>query len=158
MYREYVAVTNGIMLAGETINQPIGRHRRDRIKMAVTSNGNPAVTHIRVMRKFRAHCLVSAQLETGRTHQIRVHLSHRGFPLVGDVLYGGRVRLPDHPSQALTNCLRGFHHQALHAKSLHLTHPVTEESMGWTQPPPTSFLYLVQCLAEDTGSEPVQLV
>ena len=149
--RVYLAVANGVMVAGETIDQPIGRHRQDRIKMAVTHSGKPAITHLRVMCKFRRHCLVRANLETGRTHQIRVHMAWRGYPLVGDPTYGGRLRLPDAPSPSLTQTLNDFRRQALHAFSLSLIHPKTGESMTWTQPIPQDMITLTDELAKDAG-------
>ena len=151
MHRVYLAVANGVMVAGETIDQPIGRHRQDRIKMAVTHSGKPAITHLRVMCKFRRHCLVRANLETGRTHQIRVHMAWRGYPLVGDPTYGGRLRLPDAPSPSLTQTLNDFRRQALHAFSLSLIHPKTGESMTWTQPIPQDMITLTDELAKDAG-------
>jgi 23S rRNA pseudouridine1911/1915/1917 synthase len=154
--RRYLAVTCGVPIAGETIDRPVGRHPVDRVRMAVTGGGKQATTHIRVEEKFRSHALVEARLETGRTHQIRVHLAWRGFPLVGDPLYGGRPRPPANATPALAEALAAFRRQALHATSLSLQHPVTGEQMTWEQPPPDDFRGLVQALKADrSGDETV---
>ena len=129
--REYSAIVYGHMISGGTVNEPVGRDSKDRIKQAVSKNGKEAVTHYRVINRFKNHTYVKAVLETGRTHQIRVHLSHIGHPLVGDPLYGGRVRFPKKASQELKDSLRGYRRQALHSKKLTLKHPETNESMTW---------------------------
>ncbi len=149
MRRRYLAVASGVLVAGERIAQPIGRHRQDRLKMCVTAAGKPAVTHLRVERKFRAHCLLRAELETGRTHQIRVHLSWRGYPLVGDKLYAGRARPPPAASHALTTTLQQFPRQALHAEQLPLRHPNNGQQKTWRQPLPTDIKHLIEQLQED---------
>ena len=149
MSRHYLAVVNGVMVAGEKIDQPIGRHRQDRLRMCVTPSGKPAVTHIRVQSKFRNHCLIRAELETGRTHQIRVHMSWRGFPLVGDKLYTGRVRLPPGANSELSETLQQFDRQALHAERLSLVHPVSGEQKQWQQPIPADLQNLIHQLAAD---------
>ena len=141
--RCYLAVVVGIPISGGTLDQPIGRHPRNRLRMAVNSNGKPAVTHYRVEEKFRAHALVSVELETGRTHQIRVHLSWAGYPLVGDALYGRRLRIPAGASDKFAEMLRGFKRQALHARSLTLTHPRTGESLNWKSPVPPDLAQLL---------------
>ncbi len=133
MHREYLALVNGIMISGETIDQPIGRHRNDRLRMSVTKSGKPAITHTRILRKFRNHCLLQANLETGRTHQIRVHLSWRGHPIVGDKRYGHRYRPPPAASENLIQSLQGFQRQALHAQKLSLIHPHSGEQKTWRQ-------------------------
>jgi len=132
--RCYLAVVVGIPISGGTLDQPIGRHPRNRLRMAVNPNGKPAVTHYRVEEKFRAHALLSVELETGRTHQIRVHLSWAGYPLVGDALYGRRLRIPAGASGKFAETLRGLKRQALHAHSLTLIHPRTGESLNWKSP------------------------
>ena len=147
--RRYLAVTCGVPIAGETIDQPVGRHPTDRIRMAVTPTGKEAVTHFRVLEKFRAHALVEARLDTGRTHQIRVHLAWRGYPLVGDPVYGGRPKKPANASAALLSTLESFRRQALHATLLSLRHPGTGDLVSWTQPPPMDMAQLLAVLADD---------
>jgi len=149
MTRRYFAVVSGVPVAGERIDQPIGRHRRERLRMCVTPRGKPAVTQVRVERKFRHHCLIRAELETGRTHQIRVHLSWRGFPLVGDPLYAGRARMPPAAADELRAALMQFKRQALHAAHLSLRHPRSGETMQWSQPPPEDFQGLLAQLEAD---------
>ena len=149
MKRLYLAVVNGVMVAGESIAQPIGRHRRERLRMCVSAAGKPAVTHLRVERKFRAHCLVGAELETGRTHQIRVHLSWRGFPLVGDKRYAGRMRLPPEAGDELTATLRQFPRQALHAAQLSLRHPASGTQTTWQRHMPADLQHLIAALESD---------
>ncbi len=92
--RHYLAVVTGVMTGGGTVDEPIGRHRTQRTKMAVRPDGRESVTHYRLVKRFRAHTLTRVQLESGRTHQIRVHLAHIGYPVVGDPVYGGRRRYP----------------------------------------------------------------
>ena len=129
--REYSAIVYGNMISGGIVNEPIGRDSKDRIKQTVLSNGKEAVTHYRVIDRYKNHTHVKAILETGRTHQIRVHLSHIGHPLIGDPLYGGRVRFPKKANQELKDTLRGFDRHALHSKKLTLIHPELGESMTW---------------------------
>lgn len=147
--RHYIALCIGVMTAGGTVDEPIGRHRSQRTRMAVRSDGRPAVTHYRVMKRFRAHTLVRAELETGRTHQIRVHLSHIGYPIVGDPDYGGRRRLPAGASPELVSALEGFKRQALHAARLKLEHPVSRKEMEWEAPMPGDMAGLVEILERD---------
>jgi 23S rRNA pseudouridine1911/1915/1917 synthase len=147
--REYLAICTGVMTGGGTIDEPIGRHRTQRTRMAVRRDGRSAVTHYRVARRFRAHTLVRVTLETGRTHQIRVHLAHLGFPLVGDPLYGGRRRLPAGIPAALASELQGFSRQALHAARLRLAHPVTGREVEWQVPPPADMQRLLAALEAD---------
>lgn len=144
--RGYVALSMGVMTGGGTVDEPIGRHRSLRTRMAVRADGRAAVTHFRIMRRFRAHTLVSVRLETGRTHQIRVHLAHLGFPLVGDPVYGGRRRLPPGASLELTAVLNGFKRQALHAAHLALKHPFTGEELSWEAPLPADFASVLAAL------------
>ena len=129
--REYSAIVYGHMISGGSINEPIGRDPKDRVKQAVLINGKEAITHYRAIDRFKNHTHVKAILETGRTHQIRVHLSHQGYPLIGDPMYGGRVRFPKKACQELKDELRNFQRQALHSKKLTLIHPVTGKSMTW---------------------------
>jgi 23S rRNA pseudouridine1911/1915/1917 synthase len=147
--REYVAIVNGIMVAGGTVNAPIGRSTHDRKRMAVTDSGKDAVSHYRVLKKYRAHTLVQVKLESGRTHQIRVHMAHIGFPLVGDAGYGSRLRLPKGASDVLIERLRGFRRQALHAAKLALIHPASEERMQWAVSVPEDMGKLMEVLSED---------
>ncbi len=144
--REYEAVVQGVPTAGGTIDQPLGRHRRRRTHMAVVGDGRPAVTHYRVLRRFAAHAHLRVKLETGRTHQIRVHLAHIGHPLVGDPAYGGRVRLPPSASAELIKALRGFKRQALHATRLVLQHPADGRRMVWNSPLPADMRQLLRML------------
>ena len=129
--REYLCVAEGNFTAGSTIDAPIGRHPRSRLKMAVVSSGKPAITHYRIEQRFFAHTMLRVQLETGRTHQIRVHMEHIKHPLVGDQLYGGRAKVPAGLSQDFRAYLRSFPRQALHAAQLTLRHPFTGELMSW---------------------------
>jgi len=144
--REYSAIVYGHMISGGSVNDPIGRDPKDRIKQAVSSNGKDATTHYRVIDRFKSHTHVKAILETGRTHQIRVHLSHIGYPLLGDPMYGGRVRFPKKASEILKESLLGFKRQALHSKKLTLNHPSTGELMSWKAPLPDDMLKLLNIL------------
>jgi 23S rRNA pseudouridine1911/1915/1917 synthase len=148
--RHYVALCTGVMTAGGTVDEPIGRHRSQRTRMAVRGDGRPAVTHYRVLKRFRAHTLVRAELESGRTHQIRVHLSHIGYPIVGDPDYGGRRRLPAGASPELVAALEGFRRQALHAARLKLEHPVSGKEMEWEAPLPDDMESLLKIMEADT--------
>jgi len=149
--RQYLAVCTGVMTGGGTVDEPIGRHRAQRLRMAVRREGRPAVTHYRVLKRFRAHTLVRAELESGRTHQIRVHLAHIGFPIVGDPLYGGRRRIPAGCTPALAASLDAFRRQALHAERLALTHPVTGQRMEWQAPLPADMQGLLVALERDAA-------
>jgi 23S rRNA pseudouridine1911/1915/1917 synthase len=147
--RQYLAICTGVMTGGGTIDEPIGRHRAQRVRMAVRRDGRPAVTHYRVLRRFRAHTEVAVTLETGRTHQIRVHLAHAGFPIVGDRVYGGRRRIPAGCTPALAAELGGFPRQALHAAELALKHPATGREMRWEAPLPEDMRRLLAALEAD---------
>jgi 23S rRNA pseudouridine1911/1915/1917 synthase len=147
--REYLAVVNGIPVAGGTVDAPIGRHPVDRQRMAVTPGGRSAVTHYRVSRRFRAHALLRVKLETGRTHQIRVHMAHVRWPLLGDPVYGGRPRLPPGASSRCIEAIQSFRRQALHAERLALTHPATGEWLEWRAEIPADLAELLAILAED---------
>ncbi|HFD7004938.1 TPA: 23S rRNA pseudouridine(1911/1915/1917) synthase RluD, partial [Pseudomonas aeruginosa] len=140
--RIYEAIVIGVITSGGTIDAPIGRHGVQRQKMAVVDAGKVAVSHYRVLERFRAHTHTRVKLETGRTHQIRVHMSHIGYPLVGDPVYGGRFRIPPVASQTLVQTLREFPRQALHARFLELDHPATGVRMKWESPLPEDFLWL----------------
>ncbi|SEK29702.1 ribosomal large subunit pseudouridine synthase D [Colwellia chukchiensis] len=148
--REYEAIANGIMTAGGVVDQPIGRHATKRTHMAVTFSGRPSVTHYRVMEKFRLHTRLRLRLETGRTHQIRVHMAHITHPLVGDPVYGGRPRPPKNASEALRETLRQFKRQALHAVMLSLYHPITGVQMTWHADIPEDMVKLTNMLRDDT--------
>ena len=149
MSREYLAVCVGVMTGGGTIDAPIGRNRSDRLRMAVRESGRPAVTHYRVLERFRAHSYLSVQLETGRTHQIRLHLSHLKYPIVGDPVYGGRFAQPKGASVSLVDTLRAFKRQALHAASLGFDHPRTGKRLQLDCPVPTDFAALLLALRDD---------
>jgi 23S rRNA pseudouridine1911/1915/1917 synthase len=149
--REYLAVCTGVMTGGGSIDEPIGRHRRERTRMAVRADGRPALTHYRLVRRFRAHTLVRVTLGTGRTHQIRVHLAHAGFPVVGDPLYGGRRRLPAGCSAQLREALRDFPRQALHAVRLALPHPSSGKAVHWEAPIPEDMQALLAALEADSA-------
>ena len=145
--REYSAIVYGNMISGGTVNEPMGRDPKDRIKQAVRSNGKDAVTHYRVINRFAHHTHVKAILETGRTHQIRVHLSHIGYPLIGDSIYGGRLRFPKKASEELKDALKSFSRQALHSKKLSLIHPETGNSMTWKIELPDDMKVLLDTLS-----------
>lgn len=147
--REYDAVVVGVMTAGGTVDAPLGRHPRDRKRQAVVANGKPAVTHFRVAERFGGHTHVRCQLETGRTHQIRVHMSHEGWPLVGDPVYGGRLRFPPGASEGLREALQAFGRQALHARRLRFDHPLTGEEVMCHAPMPVDMAQLLERLREE---------
>ena len=147
--REYLALCTGAMTGGGTVDEPIGRHRTQRIKMAVRSDGRAAVTHYRIEKRFRAHTLARVRLETGRTHQIRVHLAHVGYPIVGDPVYGGRRRLPAGATPQLIAALEGFKRQALHAARLEFVHPKSGKSVSYEAPLPADFTQLLGALERD---------
>ena len=144
--REYSAIVYGHMITGGTVDYPIGRYPRDRVKQSVSNNGKESITHYRVMDQFLNHTHVKAILETGRTHQIRVHLGYIGHPLIGDPLYGGRVRFPKKASPELKDALRSFHRHALHSKKLTLIHPESGKSMTWKVELPNDMKELINCL------------
>jgi len=144
--REYSAIVYGHMIAGGKVDEPIGRDSKDRVKQAVSESGKEAVTHYRAIDRFKSHTHVKAILETGRTHQIRVHLSHVGHSLIGDPMYGGRVRFPKKASEELKEALLNFKRQALHSKKLTLSHPISGEVMSWKAPLPDDMLKLLEVL------------
>ena len=146
--REYSAIVYGHMIAGGTVDEPIGRDSRDRVKQAVSQSGKEALTHYRAIDRFKSHTHVKAILETGRTHQIRVHLSYVGHSLIGDPMYGGRVRFPKKASEELKKALLNFKRQALHSKKLTLMHPISGEVMSWKAPLPDDMKELLSVLKE----------
>lgn len=147
--RQYQAVVYGVMTGGGMVDQPIGRHPRDRIKMAVRENGREAITHYRLLERFREHSHVKVQLETGRTHQIRVHMSYLRHPIVGDQVYAGRHRNPAGASPELLHYLQGFKRQALHAWKLTFAHPEHGEEVSFEAPLPDDMQQLIALLQAD---------
>ena len=154
MGREYLAVCVGVMVGGGTIDAPIGRNRSDRLRMAVRESGRPAVTHYRVLERFRAHTYLSVKLETGRTHQIRLHLSHLKYPIVGDPVYGGRFARPRGASAELNDSLRAFKRQALHAATLSFDQPRTGKRLTLQSPIPADLEHLLGVLRADLATAP----
>ena len=150
--RIYECICIGVITSGATIDAPIGRSSANRQRMAVIDGGKPAVTHYRVLERFRSHTHVRVKLETGRTHQIRVHMTHAGYPLVGDPLYAGRFRIPPAASPTLVQTLKEFPRQALHARFLELEHPATGQRMKWTSPLPEDLVWLLSLLRQDNES------
>jgi 23S rRNA pseudouridine1911/1915/1917 synthase len=147
--REYQAVVHGVITAGGTVDAPIGRHIRDRVRMCVRDDGKPAITHYRVIKRYREHTYVQLKLESGRTHQIRVHMQHIRHPIVGDPVYGGRQRIPPRAEQELISQLRSFKRQALHAFRLSLVHPQTGKQLTWRAPLPEDMVQLLAVLEQD---------
>jgi 23S rRNA pseudouridine1911/1915/1917 synthase len=150
--REYLALCTGAMTGGGTVDEPIGRHRTQRTRMAVRNDGRRAVTHYRIEKRYRAHTLARVRLETGRTHQIRVHLAHVGYPIVGDPVYGGRRRLPAGATASLRAALEGFRRQALHAARLSFAHPKSGKSVSYEAPIPADFSALLGALDRDLAA------
>ncbi len=148
--RVYQAIVYGLLIAGGTIDAPIGRHPIQRKRMAVTESGKRAVTHYRVIEKYRNHTRLKIQLETGRTHQIRVHMAHIHHPILGDPVYQHRLQLPKGASPELITLLRQFKHQALHAFELSLIHPETKKPMHWQAPLPEAMQEVINLLKADT--------
>jgi 23S rRNA pseudouridine1911/1915/1917 synthase len=147
--REYIAITQGLITAGRRIETEIARHPVNRKKMAVSGKGKPAVTHFQVAGKFKHHSLIDVQLETGRTHQIRVHMAHIKHPLVGDPVYGGRLRIPAGTSAGLAEIIRNFNRQALHARRLSFVHPASRQPCSFEADLPDDFKQLLDALIAD---------
>jgi 23S rRNA pseudouridine1911/1915/1917 synthase len=147
--REYLSVVQGVLTAGGMVDAPIGRHPVDRKRMAVVPGGKEAITRYRVLERYRGHTLLRVQLETGRTHQIRVHMAHARCPVAGDPVYGGRQRLPRGAGEALQAALQHFSRQALHAARLELAHPASGEALAWQAPLPADMAQLIEVLRED---------
>jgi 23S rRNA pseudouridine1911/1915/1917 synthase len=153
MGREYDAIVQGTVISGGEISEPIGRHQKDRLRMTVREGGRDAVTHYRLVERFRKHSHLRVQLETGRTHQIRVHLAHIRKPVVGDPLYGGRLRIPRECTAELAERLHAFRRQALHARRLELLHPGTGEPVEWSAELPEDMELLLKALRKDSKTE-----
>ena len=149
IHREYQAICVGVMTAGGKVDAPIDRHPVDRLRMTVRASGREAITHYRVIERFRRHTWVRVTLETGRTHQIRLHLSHVGYPLVGDPVYGRRLAIPRGATAALAEALRGFRRQALHAAKLSFPHPRDGRTVEVESTPPPDFRALIAALKRD---------
>lgn len=150
--RTYLAVASGVLVAGGTIDAAIGRDPQQRTRMRVTESGRPAVTHFRVVERYRAHTLLEVCLETGRTHQIRVHLAWRGHALLGDPRYGGRPRPARGVSEALRECVARFPRQALHAAALEFGHPRTGLRLRFDAPLPPDLQALIGALEADAAA------
>jgi len=148
IHREYECIVQGKLISGGTIDEPIGRHPKNRLQQAVITSGKPAVTHYRIIERFQHYTHLKVILETGRTHQIRVHMAHIGFPIVGDPLYGGRKRTPKNLPVELKTVVNDFKRQALHAKRLILTNPSTGEKQTFIAPAPADFMALLNQLKE----------
>ena len=151
VHRQYLAVVVGALVSGGTANAAIDRHPRDRLRMAVREDGKDAVTHYRLRERFRAHTALECRLETGRTHQIRVHMQHLKHPIVGDPLYGGSFKLPKGASEELIAALRAFKRQALHAEVLEFMHPASGEPIRCSAPLPEDMQRLMKLLREDAA-------
>ncbi|PBJ83547.1 23S rRNA pseudouridine(1911/1915/1917) synthase RluD [Lysobacteraceae bacterium NML93-0399] len=149
VHRQYLAVVVGALVSGGTADAPIDRHPRDRLRMGVREDGREAVTHYRLRERFRAHTALECRLETGRTHQIRVHMAHLRHPIIGDPLYGGALKLPKGASDEMIAALRGFRRQALHAETLEFKHPVTGEAVRCSAPLPDDMQALLKTLRAD---------
>jgi 23S rRNA pseudouridine1911/1915/1917 synthase len=151
--REYLTVVRGYMTAGGTVDEPLARHPTDRKKYAVRRGGKEAMTHYRVEKRFAKHTLLKVKLETGRTHQIRVHMAYINHPIVGDQVYGGRYRAIANASESLSDTLRGFKRQALHAARLGVVHPESGEEISWQCDMPDDMANLVKVLSQETPSK-----
>jgi len=149
--RTYRAICQGVLTGGGSVDAPIGRHARDRTKMAVVDAGREARTHFRVVERFRAHTYCEIELETGRTHQIRVHMAHVRAPLLGDPVYGGRPKLPPEPSEELKSALQAFRRQALHACRLRLAHPLTRAPLDFASTVAADMAHLLDLLRADAA-------
>ena len=152
VHRQYLAIVVGALVSGGTANAAIDRHPRDRLRMAVRDDGRDAITHYRLRDRFRAHTALECRLETGRTHQIRVHMAHLKHPIVGDQLYGGPLKLPKGATEELIAALRAFKRQALHAETLEFLHPLSGEPVRCTAPVPQDMQELLRLLREDSAA------
>lgn len=152
VHRQYLAIVSGALVSGGTADFPIDRHPRDRLRMTARADGRDAVTHYRLRERFRAHTALECRLETGRTHQIRVHMQHLKHPIIGDPLYGGALKLPKAASDELVAALRGFKRQALHAEVLEFAHPLTGAAVRCEAPVPADMRALMKAMREDTAA------
>lgn len=150
--REYEAFIKGVLISGQTISTAIGRHPVHRTRMAIVKNGREAITHFRILQRYRAHTHIRIRLETGRTHQIRLHMAHIHHPIVGDPVYGNHIGIPTFLSDSLKAILKVLHRQALHAATLKLSHPLTQQTMEWHAPLPKDMLDLLKSLMKDNNS------
>ena len=150
--RNYLAICNGVLTGGGVIDAPIGRHPVNRLRMSVQDRGKSAKTRYRVLERFAANTYISVELESGRTHQIRVHFAYRHHSLIGDPVYGGRMRVPSVYDDTVRDTLRNFRRQALHASRLEFSHPLTFDRVEFEVPPPSDFLTLLEVLRRDTGN------
>ncbi|MCF6282825.1 MAG: 23S rRNA pseudouridine(1911/1915/1917) synthase RluD [Candidatus Polarisedimenticolaceae bacterium] len=149
--REYRAIVQGVMIAGGRVDEPIGRHPANRLKMAVVASGKPAVTYYKIKERFRTHSYLQVNLETGRTHQIRVHMAHIRHPLLGDPVYAGRLRMPKGLTEAAREQLQHFRRQALHARTLGLEHPESGQFIEWSAPLPDDMQQMLETLRQDAA-------
>lgn len=156
VHRQYECVVYGVLVAGGTVDAPLDRHPVDRLRRAVVEDGKPAVTHYRVRQRFRAHTHLQVNLETGRTHQIRVHMAHLRHPLLGDPLYGGGLKLPKAASPEFIEALRAFRRQALHAERIAFAHPRSGETIDEEAPRPADLQALLDALAADLAEASVK--
>lgn len=156
VHRQYECVVYGVLVAGGTVDAPLDRHPVDRLRRAVVEDGKPAVTHYRVRQRFRAHTHLQVNLETGRTHQIRVHMAHIRHPLLGDPLYGGGLKLPKGASPEFIEALRVFKRQALHAEHIAFVHPRSGETIDVEAPRPADLQALLDALAADLAEASVK--
>lgn len=150
VHRQYLAIVVGALVSGGTVDAPIDRHPRDRLRMGVREDGRDAITHYRLRERFRAHTALECRLETGRTHQIRVHMAHLRHSILGEPLYGGSLKLPKGASDEMIAALRGFRRQALHAETLEFRHPVNGEAVRCTAPLPEDMQQLMKTLRADS--------
>ncbi len=149
LHREYLALCVGKVISGGSIEEPIARDKHDRRKMSINMMGKEAITHYRVDSRFRNHTLLRVQLETGRTHQIRVHMNHIGFPLVGDPVYGRRLAIPSQCAVELEQQLRLFRRQALHATRIEYIHPISKQHQSWEKQMPNDMQALIKACTTD---------
>jgi 23S rRNA pseudouridine1911/1915/1917 synthase len=147
IHRQYKAIVYGELTGGGTINAPIGRHPTHRTKMAVVNSGRPSITHYKLIKRLKRFTFIDVILETGRTHQIRVHMAHKGYPLVGDPLYSGRLKIPKGANEKTLEVLRAFKRQALHAYKLTLIHPLQHKEMSFVAPIPDDMNTLLHYIA-----------